>query len=101
MAAIVAMKQINTKKLKSELGNPAHAKAPGFKRKWLINQFIGVVILKTNTTAIPNPEAVLIFLEHAKNEHIPRNKDKRILLMNMDSTAKLNKCSTLDTFLSF
>jgi hypothetical protein len=35
-------------------------------------QLAGAVMVKTNTTAKPSPMDVSIFLEIARNEHIPR-----------------------------
>ena len=74
-AAITAMKQIKFKKLKSICVKeefPVHARAPGRKKKWCISQFIGVVIVKTKTTANPSPKAVGTFLDTAKYEHMPK-----------------------------
>ena len=72
---------MKTKKLKSTWGNPIHAKAPGFNKYSFKTQFIGVVMVKTKMTAIPSPDAVFTFFEQAKNEHIPKKRDNKMLLI--------------------
>ena len=91
VAAIVAINEIKIKKLKSIFSKPIQANAPSFNKKLLIAQLIGIVIDITNITAIPKPNAVLTFLEQAKNEHIPKNNAKSMFSIKIDFNAILTK----------
>ena len=46
--------------------------------------FKGTVIANTTITAIPSPMAASIFLEIAKNVHMPRNTDKAKFSMKIE-----------------
>jgi hypothetical protein len=54
-----------------------------------MNQLAGTVMVWTKITARPSPVAVSIFLEQARNEHMPRKKESRMFSTKMFLMARL------------
>ena len=68
-------KKMNERKERStntNAGMPTQESAPSIKRYSFITQFKGTVTPLTNITANPRPIEASIFLDIAKNEHIPK-----------------------------
>jgi hypothetical protein len=75
MAAIVAIKVMKERKVRSTASSaeiPTQESAPSIKRDSFITQFKGTVTPLTKITANPRPIEASIFLDIAKNEHIPK-----------------------------
>ena len=92
-AAIVAIKVRKTKKVKSTPCSDSIPvklnKASSSKRYFNINQLSGTVSVLTKITALPKPIDVSIFLDIAKNEHIPKKYARSIFSINIDLVNKL------------